>query len=141
MCPGSMRSAWGGQGEKRWFLLFFSEYNSFIWALKGPPIEQNRFLNLTFRKIKIVENKCFFFLNKYFFIRARHIFVGPLSGQLNMLYSPETKKKSMHFSLTPNALLLDHQRTSPWPPTHFSLTPDIHLLDCCKFKEGKKTCF
>ena len=34
-----------------------------------------------------------------------------------------------HFSLTPDALLLDPWRTSPWPPTHLSLTPDVLFLD------------
>ena len=35
----------------------------------------------------------------------------------------------MHFSLTPDALLHDPQRTSPWPLTHFFLTPDALLLN------------
>ena len=36
---------------------------------------------------------------------------------------------SMHFSLTPDALLFDLRRTSPWPLSHFSLTPNTLLLD------------
>ena len=35
----------------------------------------------------------------------------------------------MHFALTPDALLLDHQRNYPWLLTHFSLTPDALILD------------
>ena len=35
----------------------------------------------------------------------------------------------MHFSLTPDALLLDPRRTCIWPLTHFSLTLDALLLD------------
>ena len=35
----------------------------------------------------------------------------------------------MHFSLTPDALLLDPRGTYPRPLTHFSLTPDTLFLD------------
>ena len=67
-------------------------------------------------------------------LRRKNIFVrqgsrksAPGVKEKCFSWIPHIQQK--HFSLTPDALLLDPWRTSPWPPTHFSLTPDALLLD------------
>ena len=75
-----------------------------------------------------------FLSDKLFYIKIRsgntfNSIFGPLSAQINVWFSAQKQQYLKYFFLTTNALLLDTQRTSPWPrwtfpspPTHFSLT-------------------
>ena len=60
---------------------------------------------------------------------------------LNVWYSAEALllDPMMPLSLTPDKLLLDPWRTSPWPLTHFSLTWRAYFLELTKNGERKIT--
>ena len=115
---------------------FSAEYHTFIWEPKGAKIEQNLCLDVI--KINIFgwktsshKKSCKNIKKKLHLLMHWHV--------PTLIFYPSFKENYIYQQ---NVLHLYNvgPRIFPWPPTHFSLTPDALLLDLDSlfFRVGKR---
>ena len=105
----------GSQGEMHRLFLVSGEYNILSWPLIGPTnICLALIKKYLFKKKKHLFSTILIFLK----VRLRNLFCsigGPLSAQMNELYSLKNNRNQRFSPWPPHALLIDPGHTFYWP--------------------------